>query len=205
MRGQLKGEPLTNVQIKEYIAEELCDRLKGEFDLVENVKEYAKNSNDFIVNFILVDVIEKTNVKLQVKPDYTVEEFRYAPHKFKRCEICGALFYDATRNGRQSVCKTKISYQYSNKLGKYVPYSRDGRTVFDCERIRENIRKSGEVSVGSYAPSTLERKERELFVWTSFNGDTPAEQYKIDSMMASTQGYGINGRRNGFVVNKTEN
>ena len=94
-------------------------------------------------------------------------------------------------------------------LGKYVQYTRKGRTVYECERLRENFRKSGPFKVyegmaTSYSGSTRARLERELFVWTSFQGDTPEEQRRIDAMEYKAQGYGINGRRKGAVVHSKD-
>ena len=75
MRANLKGKPLTDAQIKGHIAEQLSDQLKREFEDVENLTEYATAHHDFIANYILVEIIEKANITLQVKPQYTVEEF----------------------------------------------------------------------------------------------------------------------------------
>jgi hypothetical protein len=185
INGKLFGCEISKEDIYELLYGYICD----------NLSEYDSTSE---IDYVTKAAIREVNRLVNPVPRLSVFNIEVKLHKFKNCRVCGKMFYDTSRNGRQIVCKSRISHKYDEKLGSYENYRQRGKLIFDCERINENTRKTKNYqnngSATSYSYLTRLRKEKELFTWTDFT------DRKTDRLLARNAGYSINGKRKGFSV-----
>lgn len=141
-------QAVLNVGISESMTKHLYMSLVIEFDSIcgdpeipkfrKKIADIRKNERSFFR-----EIIDKKCKLFKIDLDWRTVKFE--PNRVKRCEVCGDLFYDVSRNGKSLTCYHKGTYkQFDMTNREYYYYHKNGNKLSVCAAEYEKRRNDRE-------------------------------------------------------------